>query len=205
MAAVPPPPPHHILRDECAECAQVLAAAFARDPVFEWMLPDRAAEQRAEELIRFFEPSVEFGRVRGHAYATADARAVALWSPPGVEFYDGPGLDALVTFFIDVIGERAAFVGAGLTELSERHPTEPHFYLAVLGTEPASQGRGLGTSLLEPVLTHCDATALPAYLESSAVRNVPFYERHGFRVIEEFTLPDGPIMRPMWRDPQVPS
>ena len=54
-----------------------------------------------------------------------------------------------------------------LTEMERRHPREPHHYLALIGTDPAHQGRGIGTALLEPVLARCDAEGLPAYLESS--------------------------------------
>ena len=42
---------------------------------------------------------------------------------------------------------------------------------------------------------------VPVYLEASAARNVPLYERHGFRLTgEPVTLPDGPTVWPMWRD-----
>ena len=51
-------------------------------------------------------------------------------------------------------------------------------------------------------LARCDAARLPAYLESSKERNVPFYERHGFRVTGELTIPGGgPTLWLMWRNP----
>ena len=72
----------------------------------------------------------------------------------------------------------------------------------MLGTEPARQGEGIGTRLLEPVLETCDADELPAFLESSKESNVAFYTRHGFRVTEEVQLPGGPPVWLMWRDPR---
>jgi ribosomal protein S18 acetylase RimI-like enzyme len=75
-------------------------------------------------------------------------------------------------------------------------------YLSVLGTDPAAQGRGIGSALLAPVLRQCDEDGVPAYLESSKERNVAFYARHGFRVREELALPRGPQMWLMWRDPR---
>jgi predicted GNAT family N-acyltransferase len=42
----------------------------------------------------------------------------------------------------------------------------------------------------------CDAERVPAYLESSKPANVPFYERHGFRVVGELAIEHGP---PIWR------
>ena len=46
---------------------------------------------------------------------------------------------------------------------------------------------------MRPVLAHCDREGLPCYLESSKERNVPFYRRHGFEVVQEVPLgADGP-------------
>ena len=68
------------------------------------------------------------------------------------------------------------------------------------------QGKGVGTALLRPVLEHCDAEGIPCYLESSKERNVPFYRRHGFEVVEEVSLPDdGPMLWTMWREPTAPA
>jgi hypothetical protein len=44
---------------------------------------------------------------------------------------------------------------------------------------------------------------MPAYLESSKEKNVPFYERNGFKVRERFEVPNGgPPIWLMWREPQ---
>ena len=75
-------------------------------------------------------------------------------------------------------------------------------YLSIIGTDPAAQGRGVGSALLEPVLRQCDEDGIPAYLESSKERNVAYYARHGFRVRDELTLPRGPRMWLMWREPR---
>jgi hypothetical protein len=53
------------------------------------------------------------------------------------------------------------------------------------------------------VLDHCDDEGLPAYLESSKERNVPFYSRHGFKVVKEVPIPGGgPKIWTMWREPR---
>ena len=61
----------------------------------------------------------------------------------------------------------------------------------------------MGARLLAPVLARCDRDGLPAYLESSNPRNLPFYERHGFVRRTAVPLPSGcPLVTPMWRDPR---
>jgi ribosomal protein S18 acetylase RimI-like enzyme len=39
---------------------------------------------------------------------------------------------------------------AGFSALAQFHPSEPHWYLAFVGTEPAMQSRGIGRALLTP-------------------------------------------------------
>ncbi|TVP75518.1 MAG: GNAT family N-acetyltransferase, partial [Nitriliruptor sp.] len=46
----------------------------------------------------------------------------------------------------------------------------------------------------------CDSERIPAYLESTSRRNRELYLRHGFEVIGEIRLPDGPSIWPMWRE-----
>ena len=63
----------------------------------------------------------------------------------------------------------------------------------------------MGSASMRPVLEHCDTEGVPAYLESSKERNVPFYRRHGFEVVREVSLPDsGPKIWTMWREPRPP-
>ena len=82
-----------------------------------------------------------------------------------------------------------------------QHFAQPHWYLAVLGTAPEHQGRGVSAAVMDPILRRCDAAGVPAYLESSNVVNIPLYERRGFRVTGEIVLPGGPTIWPMLRQP----
>ena len=77
-----------------------------------------------------------------------------------------------------------------LEERRRRHAPGLHFYLAALGVEPERQGEGIGTALVQPALAMADADGIAAYLETATGRNVLLYERLGFTVVEELTLPD---------------
>ena len=61
-------------------------------------------------------------------------------------------------------------------------PPAPHYYLGVIGIDPASHGLGIGTQLLKSL---CDVSASDpqssrVYLETANASNVGFYERAGF-------------------------
>lgn len=61
-------------------------------------------------------------------------------------------------------------------------PTVPHYYLGVLGLDPALQGRGVGMQLLRSFceLSAADPLSAGVYLETANPTNVSFYERAGF-------------------------
>lgn len=83
---------------------------------------------------------------------------------------------------------------------------ESHWTLQYIGVRSHLQGTGLGAAAMGPMLEVCDAERLPCGLVSTNPRNVPFYERHGFRVAAEVATPDGvAAMRPMHRVPLAPA
>ncbi|MDP2438072.1 MAG: GNAT family N-acetyltransferase [archaeon] len=66
----------------------------------------------------------------------------------------------------------------------------PHCYLAFIGTASSMRGTGLGSRMARHTLAAIDAAHLPCYLENSNPKNLPFYQRLGFNVIEQH-IPDG--------------
>lgn len=88
-----------------------------------------------------------------------------------------------------------------LYAMGKKHPKEPHWYLGLIGVDPAFQGKGLGTALISYRLQQCDESHMPAYLETQKPENVPYYERFGFRVLEEIRHEGCPSLWIMWRDP----
>jgi ribosomal protein S18 acetylase RimI-like enzyme len=182
--------------------ARMLARAFLDDPVASWAWrPDRL---RLRALERFQAIRLRQLLVEEEVWTTSDLACAALWAPPGRWRMTLPETAALVPAFASPrLLARMPLVAAGWLDLERKHPSAPeHWYLAVLGTDPSSQGRGLGSTVLRTMLEQCDRDGVAAYLESSKETNIDFYARHGFRVIGELRLLRGPAMWPMWRDPR---
>jgi ribosomal protein S18 acetylase RimI-like enzyme len=182
--------------------AASLARAFANNPGMGWALRD--PRTRPVRMRRNFETLLRhLWQPAGGCVTTNDREAAALWMPPGTWHI---GLADQLRLLPRLIGAVRGDVGRVLrwSAIAERkHPTEPHWYLAVLGVDPSLQGRGFGSHLMAPTLERCDSEGLPAYLETDTERNVALYERHGFKVTERFNLPGGgdPPIWLMWRDP----
>jgi ribosomal protein S18 acetylase RimI-like enzyme len=100
----------------------------------------------------------------------------------------------------ELVGQRTAEVLELLHRFEEARPKDPHYYLSLLGIDPARRGEGLGMGLLAQSLEAKDAKGVPTYLESSNPLNNGRYERLGYRQIGEFTTPDGKhTVTTMWR------
>ncbi|MQY09234.1 GNAT family N-acetyltransferase [Actinomadura macrotermitis] len=204
--AVPTPAVRTAAAADAADLAGVLARAFDDDPVWRWILP--GDDSRVRRLTALFGILLRHVHLPHGACETtgrgAAVEAGALWDPPGrwrVPF--GAQLRQGVPL-VRALGVRLPAALRALGEIEKHHPAEPHWYLAILGTDPPAQGLGLGGALLRSRLDRCDAEGVPAYLESSKAANVPYYERFGFRVTKELALPgkDAPPVWLMWRDPQ---
>ena len=183
--------------------ASMLARAFLDDPVAGWAFPPAA--QRPRALERFQAIRLRQLMAGEEIWMAEDRSCAALWAPP-LQWKSTlrQDLQLMPCFGHPRLLARVPLVTYGWLRLEGRHPPEPaHYYLAVLGTDPDRQGEGLGSLLMAPVLAQCDADGLGAYLESSKERNIDFYARHGFQVLEEVTLARGPRMWTMWRDPRA--
>ena len=182
---------------EIERAVAVELLAFVSDPVMRWLWPD------PDEYVRQFPRFVRSfgGRAfeHGSAHVSEDFGGVALWLPVGVEV-DG---DAVEDLFRETTVEPVkSEVLSILEQMGSHHTPEPHWYLAVIGVDPAQQSKGIGSELLQYALAPCDEQGLFAYLESSNPANVPFYQRHGFEVVAEIQVGSSPTVRPMIRSPR---
>jgi ribosomal protein S18 acetylase RimI-like enzyme len=178
---------------DAAALADSLADAFFDDPVMSWILTDEANRRRR---LAHYLP-------RATVWTTPDRSAAALWSPPGQAIMAPTTILRYLPDLVGALGRHTLRALRTLNHVERQHPKERHWYLGVLGTRTAAQGKGLGSAVLGPVLARCDSEGLPAYLESSKYSNIAFYRRHGFEVTGEIALPfGGPSVWPMWRDPR---
>jgi ribosomal protein S18 acetylase RimI-like enzyme len=174
----------------------VLTLAFGDDPMTRWTWPEAPLH-----LATFPGFAKAFG---GAAFDHGGAHRVghvgaALWLPPGVD----PDEAELGRILDMTMPETVKADGARLMEqMASHHPSEPHWYLPLIGVDPAHRGKGLGGALLRHALAICDRDGALAYLESTNPRNISLYERHGFVRIATIQHGSSPPMVPMLRKPR---
>lgn len=174
--------------------ADVIVVAFAADPMTRWTWPDLRVYLKAmPRLVRAFGGKA-YGC--GSADCVGDHAGAALWLPPGVE----PDRDVLAEVVQTTLTpEQLERAMAVFEQMAAYHPQEPHWYLPLIGVDPAYQGKGLGDALMAHALARCDRDHMPAYLESSNPRNISLYRRHGFEPLGEIRAGTSPPLVPMLR------
>lgn len=174
--------------------ATVAAQAFFHDPGLAWILPD--LEQRSALAPMLAGAMIRYVMLDGLAEVDDQLRGFALWFPPG---YQPPteavlrqsGLWDIPQLIGEATWSRIRGLMADLAHLHRLRRAEPHWYLSLLGVDPALQRHGIATSLMRSQLERIDRDGMPCYLLAPIPYNVRFYERRGFRVVTETDAAEG--------------
>ncbi len=172
--------------DRLSEAAGVLARSYQDHPNFIDFFPDEKV--RAQALPHVCTAGLRDAFGFGHVYAAmrgGEVVGVAAWLPPGA-------FPLSVRRQLRVLPDMVRILATAprstlrlprfMTNVSRRHPEQPYWYLENVGVEPAMQGLGAGTRLLEPVLALADGAGQPCYLETQTERNVAWYHKLGFEI-----------------------
>lgn len=174
--------------DERGAVVDVLTASFWDYPVMRYALADsgQGYETHVRALHGFF----------------CDARFSRGWPVLGIR-EDG-GVQAVVLLSEPVVTPRpvdlqaayhdlATTIGQGALDRLNQYeelssvaePGVPYYFVGMLGVMPGHQGRGMGRVLLDHVadMAAGHPTAEGVCLATEDPRNVPFYERAGYRVL----------------------
>ncbi|MFF3649402.1 GNAT family N-acetyltransferase [Streptomyces sp. NPDC002181] len=215
--------------DDASRIGRTLALAFDDDPMMRWFFPDGAADgdgvagvaggpgrpgrpgrpdgsgrpgaAAREALLGRYFSTIFTRQYARHGVCEHTRAAAAFWVPPGAQDKAVPDA-ATIAELSGILGDRAPLFRRAAEAAAGEGPPEPHWYLAVIGADPAARGQGHGAALLRSGLAKADEAGLPVYLESSKPANLPFYGHFGFTVLGEVRLPGGgPTLWPMRRAP----
>jgi len=139
---------------------------------------DKHRERRMLALMDYsFEMCFRFGEV----WVSEDRNAAALILYPQRKHL------SIFSVWLDIKLIFQAIGIAGITRALEREarikakqPKEPMTYLWFIGVDPSYQHQGIGGRLLSDIITLSDEMNLPVCLETSTLKNLPWYERFNF-------------------------
>ena len=198
------------------EAATLLGEAFHADPLFVHACPDPS--ERARWLPWSFLWSVWKGLLFGEVLGTGGRLdGLAITVAPEGNAADEEQLEraarraraglrrGLAPAEREAWDRYDAAVGAAFQPADEelhRAVDGPHWYLDAIAVAPATQGRGIGSTLLRAVNSLADTDRTPIVLLTYQPTNLELYARHDYAVVCQDTAPtSGPRWWGLRRDP----
>jgi len=179
-------------RSHVKTVATMLARVFWNYPISTYAYPDELVRERY--LPRFFQYILYYCIRYGEVYATSsEIEGIAAWLPsdkfPVTVWKSLRSVPLSVFLNLDISSRRRMKpVGDYIDSTHLRLASFPHWFLQVIGVDPANQGKGYARKLLSPMLARIDNEGLPCYLETHDQKDVPIYEHFGFKVMENSTV-----------------
>ena len=177
--------------------AEVLERAFRDYPMSAYFMPDEVKRRKKQPAI--YRMLVRSGIKYGEVYATSEKlEGVAVWFPPESRresFWDNLISGQFLTLLLagrEVVKRQRTFAEYAAAVRVRCIPGQ-HWYLQLLGVDPAYQGQGYSSALLKPMLARAGKEGIPCFLETQAEKNVALYEHFGFRVAEVWVIPGSSI------------
>jgi GNAT superfamily N-acetyltransferase len=182
------PAPRRATAEDRAAVIETVAAAFVDDPAWSYITGGRA------DLTRLFASTLFDSRVEaGQVWLHEGALSVALWDTPRPPDANSPAPQGLWDEYRTTASPAEwARLKAYDDAVEAARPKEPFWYLGVLATHPDARGRGLASTVLDPVFAQADAAGLACCLETSKTGNLHFYRNRGFTESSPVALADGP-------------
>ena len=192
--------------EDISTLSNVLADSLKETALTSWLVPKD--KYYKEKILNYSNFLLQLAVPHELIYTTEKLEGAALWIPPHKWEMNLMQEITLLPKVIKYTGVKQ-FISriSGLTKLTSKHPKDAHYYLMTVGVKPEVQGKGIGSSLLQPVLLLADTQGIPCYLETSNEKTLGLYKKHGFSIINTIQLPfGGPHMWLLWRpSPNNPS
>jgi hypothetical protein len=142
--------------------------------------------KRALRLRRLMEYSFEMCYRFGDIIISDDRKGCALIIMPDKKKIN------LTTIFLDaklaltcigIFGIKKAMLREA--RINKIHPDHPIYYLWFIGVAPEEQSKRVGSRLLKQVIKQSEIRNRPIYLETSTIKNLPWYQKFGFTIFEQ--------------------
>ena len=147
---------------------------------------DRNRIRRIRALMDY---SFEVCKLFGDVFISDDGKACALIMYPDKK---KPSLKAImldIKLIIQCIGIKNVKKTLNREALIKKiQPKKQITYLWFIGVKPEDQNKGFGSKLLQTMIEYSNQNSRPVYLETSTIRNLPWYKRFGFEVYSEQNL-----------------
>lgn len=146
-------------------------------------------DKRKKRIAALMDYSYEVCNTFGDVFISDDKKACALVLFPDEKKTTLKSILLDVNLILSCVGIQN--IGKAMSresKIKSIQPKENMYYLWFIGVDPKSQNKGAGTKLLNELISDSKKTGRPVYLETSTMRNLPWYKKAGFEVYSELDL-----------------
>ena len=147
----------------------------------------RQDNKRVERIKLLMEYSYDVCNLFGDIFLTEDKKGCALLILPDKK---------RTTIKSILLDAKFAFTCLGISNINKAmkreakikqvHPDGLLYYLWFIGVDSSNQNKGIGSQLLQDVISEGQKQNRIICLETSTLKNVPWYEKFGFSIYHEF-------------------
>jgi len=175
------------VKSDRALVVAILAGSFENNKSVNYIV--QQDKRRLERMRALMEYSFDVCYLFGEVWLSADQKACALILFPQLK------KTTLVSTWLDI---KLIFKAIGIGRIQTALQRESKIkklqlpgemcYLWFIGVSTESQHQGIGSKLLAAVLSYADQKRLPVCLETSTLKNIPWYEHFGFKLYNQLEL-----------------
>jgi len=164
----------------------ILCHSFINDPHINWLLEESKSKNKLKIIMGYvFEESL----ARGTVYLNDDNTAVTLWN---TEKKEKVSLQYIVRnlSFLFRAGLKTTRRCLKTDKITyEQYPKNARYcQLYLIGVLPEYQGKGLASTMLNPMIEEMEKKSIPMHLETANAKNVKIYMKKGFNIIKTLQL-----------------
>jgi ribosomal protein S18 acetylase RimI-like enzyme len=174
-------------RNEKGLIVDILTKSFAQNQSVNYII--KQDNRRIKRIRSLMEYSFEVCHLFGDAFISDDNKACALIVYPDKKKTTLKSILLDLKLILQAIG--IGNISKTLKReklISNIQPKIPMSYLWFIGVDPTTQNQGIGSKLLQEIIDFSNNDNRPIYLETSTIKNLPWYEKFGFEVYNEQDL-----------------
>ena len=185
--------------------AEVAADAYKDYPLHNWFTKGKY-DPKASKLIM----QISLRTMSEDAVVYADSEEIngfAVWLPFGftgsktLPFLANGGMSLILHSGPGIIGRLLTYETYAMN-LKKEFTDNYDWYLYNLSISKDTQGKGIASKLMRPMLQFCDDERMVVYLETNKESNVGLYQHYGFELMKEEQIPKSTVTHyAMVRDP----
>lgn len=171
-------------RNDKSRIVEILSKSFDNNKSVNYIIKqDAKREQRIRTLMAYsFEICYRFGDV----FVSDNKKGCALLLAPDKKKTTLNSILWDIKLAVSAIGlSNIMRAMKRETAIKKVHPDEKIYYLWFIGVEDSEQGKGIGSNLMADIIKESSLLNRTICLETSTVKNLPWYEKFGFKTYRE--------------------